>query len=771
MQALSTWPSRNESCLLPQLDIGLGSSSNLSTGRGRRKRLYLVNSVFHFRNRSSLLIFNGLDYLSSRTCFRGQNLDLRCDSFNEYSIYTTCNPKRGSLSATRALTCVLEEQAIDNHIVKENSVSFGGLPKESENESLDCVQLEEGVEDKILHPGNLDTDADLKGEKTNNEEQKIGVGKNSRVDVQALGLSLQFARTADDVEELLEDMGELPLQVYSSVIRGLGKDQRLDAAIALYQWLRRKSDDGNGAIRPNIFIYNGLLGAIKHAEKFDFVDSVLNDMTMEGIPSNIITYNTLMAIYIEHGREVEALGLFEELPKKGLIPTPASYSTALSAYRSLGDGFGAVKFFAEVKDKYKNGEMGKEADGEWEHEFPKFESFTIRICLWVMRQWLLKNENSCGDVLRLLMEMDKAGLQTGHAEHERLVWTCTHEKHYAVAKELYSRIRERDSDISLSVCNHVIWLMGKAKKWWAALEIYEDLLDRGPKPNNMSYELIVSHFNILLTAARRRGIWRWGVRLLNKMEEKGLKPGSKEWNAVLVACSKASETSAAVQIFKRMVEQGEKPTVISYGALLSALEKGKLYDEALQVWKHMVKVGLKPNLYAYTIMASIYTAQGKFNIVNSIIKEMETVGIEPTVVTFNAIISGCAKNSLGSAAYEWFQRMKGHNITPNEVTYEVLIEALASDGKPKLVYELYLRALNEGLNLSSKAYDSVVHCSQIYGASIDVNGLGPRPPEKKKKVHIRKKMSEFCNLADVPRRSKPFDRKEIYTVYSEVDHK
>ncbi|KAL3526126.1 hypothetical protein ACH5RR_014498 [Cinchona calisaya] len=116
----------------------------------------------------------------------------------------------------------------------------------------------------------------------------------------------------------------------------------------------------------------------------------------------------------------------------------------------------------------------------------------------------------------------------------------------------------------------------------------------------MSYELIVSHFNVLLTAARKRGIWRWGVRLLNKMEEKGLKPDTREWKAVLVAFSKASETSAAVQIFKRMMEQGEKPTVISYGygALLSAMEEGKLYDEAGQVWKHMVKVGVKPNLYA-----------------------------------------------------------------------------------------------------------------------------------------------------------------------------
>ncbi|GFP84977.1 pentatricopeptide repeat-containing protein at3g46610 [Phtheirospermum japonicum] len=296
--------------------------------------------------------------------------------------------------------------------------------------------------------------------------------------------------------------------------------------------------------------------------------------------------------------------------------------------------------------------------------------------------------------------------------------------HSAKTADDVEEVLKGKQKLPLQVFSTIIRGFGKekrldsAKKWWAALEVYEDLLDKGPKPNN------------------------------------------------------ASETAAAIEIFKRMVENGEKPTIISYGALLSALEKGKLYDEALRVWKHMVKVGVEPNLYAYTIMSSIYAGQGKFDIVDSIIREMVTVGVDPTVVTFNAIISSCARNSMGSVAYEWFERMKVQNVTPNEVTYEMLIEALANDGKPRIGYELYLRALNEGLELSARAYDAVVRSSETYGATIDVGALGPRPPEKKKKVQVqaRKNMSEFCKLADVPRRSKTFERSEIYMSQSEELH-
>ncbi|KAI3799223.1 hypothetical protein L1987_34513 [Smallanthus sonchifolius] len=574
-----------------------------------------------------------------------------------------------------------------------------------------------------------------------------GENKGKRFDTRALASSLRSAKTANDVEAVLGDKGDLPLQVYSTIIRAFGREKSVNSAIAVLEWLQMKKPG------PNLFIYNSVLGAIKQAEEFGHVERIMNDMVVNGVSPNVVTYNTLMGISLAQGDETKALELFNLIERKGLSPSPASYSTALLAYRRMEDGFGALNFYVEFRTKYQKGEIGKnDKSEEWEAEAKKLEDFVVRICYQVMRRWLVNSEDSSHKVLRLLTCMDQAGLETGRSEHERLIWACTREEHYSVAKELYNRIHENGSDISLSVCNHVIWLLGKAKKWWAALEIYEDLLDKGPKPNNMSYELIVSHFNFLLTAARRKGIWKWGIRLLDKMQEKGLKPGSKEWNSVLIACSKASEPSAAIQIFTRMIENGEKPTIISYGALLSALEKGKLYDEALRVWKHMIKMGVEPNAYAYTIMASVYAAQGKFNIVESIIREMPVSGVELNVVTFNAIITACARNNMSGSAYEWFQRMEVEKIEPNEVSYEMLIEALVKDGKPKLAYDMYLRARVKGLSLSAKAYDLLVEAARGGGVSIDLSLLGPPPPlpppESKTRAEISKDLSD---LGDVPK--------------------
>lgn len=717
MQTLGvcSWKGENFGCAL----------SDAFCAKRSRKRRLLGNLVGYGRVSGLWIDLNGSSSDGSGVC-SGNSRFLGATLFCGYtSTAVFRKPKKCSFGTSFALAWALEQQEIRSEFSDGNSNTINSELRETE------IAKSDGF---CMDGGNATGDNIDEEEKVVDGQNDGGVGEEdcSRVDVRSLAWSLRLAKTADDVEEVLKDKGVLPLQVFSTMIRGFGKDKRIDPALAVMEWLKRKKEETNGVIYPNLFIYNSLLGAIKQSEQFGELHRVMDYMSHDGVVPNVVTYNTLMAIYLEQGQTIEALNVLEEIRRVGLVPSAVSYSTALLAYRRMEDGIGALRFFTELKEKYLKGEVGKDDNEDWEKEFVKLENFTVRVCYQVMRRWLVKRENSSQKVMKLLSDMDRAGLQHGRAELERLLWACTREDHYVVAKELYTRIRERHSEISLSVCNHLIWLMGKAKRWWAALEIYEDLLDKGPKPNNLSYELIMSHFNILLTAARRKGIWKWGVRLINKMEDKGLKPGSREWNAVLVACSKASEASTAIQIFKRMIEKGEKPTIISYGALLSALEKGKLYEEALKVWDHMIKVGVEPNLYAYTIMASILTGQGKFKMVDAVIKEMSSLGIDPTVVTYNAIISGCARNGMGSAAYEWFHRMKVQNVPPNEVTYEMLIEALARDGKPRLAYELYLRAHNEGLNLSTKAYDAVVRSSQDYGATIDMGVLGPRPPKKPK---------------------------------------
>lgn len=561
----------------------------------------------------------------------------------------------------------------------------------------------------------------------------------TRIDVRRLARSLRECPTAESVGEVFSGFEELPPpQVYSSLIKSLGIDGKLDSCFAIVDWL--KANNNSSSSSNNVFVYNSLLGAVKTTREYGQVERVMEEMEEQGIHPNIVTYNTLMSIYMEQDRHHEALDMFDRIEHEGLVASPVTYSTALVAYWKLDDAFGALRFYVDSRPKFSTMKCPNE-------EVRKLERLIIRICYQLMRKCIVSAtmEASVGSIIKLVSELERANVPVGRVEFEKLVWACTQPAHYTIAKEFYQRIRELDDGaISLSVCNHLIWLMGKSKKWWAALEIYEDLLVKGPSPNNLSVELMMSHFNILLSSAGRRGIWRWGLRLIDKMQSKGLKPGTREWNAVLVACSRASQTKMAVQVFKRMIESEQKPTILSYGALLNALEKAELYEDAFSVWHHMSKVGVKPNLHAYTILISIYIGKGDLYKVETILNDMVSEQIKPTVVTYNAIISACGKRKLGRIGYEWFLRMKMNNVTPNEITYQVLIDGLSRDkvDSRRLLVEVFLQGRNLGFNLSAKTYNLALEGCR--GMDVDVSVLGCRPDEKKKQY--RKNLDSFGSL-------------------------
>ncbi|KAJ3671486.1 hypothetical protein LUZ60_007565 [Juncus effusus] len=600
------------------------------------------------------------------------------------------------------------------------------------------LKLHERKRSSVCTPKCLNSvSGDKKGEieETENQtDQNSKISKKGRVDCKALALTLHNAKKPEEISELLKDYPDLPIPVYSTLIRGLGMDKKLDAAFALFNWMKENEKS------PNQVIYNSLLTAIRLSKNYYKINSVIPDMKSEGIKPSIVTYNILMNIYIDQGKSHEVFDLISEIKLNGLIPSPATYSTILLAYKELNDANGALEFFIKLREKYQNGEFqnninNSEENYNWDHEFQKIEKSTLRIFQIILRKWISNDENGTINVLKFINNLDKYNIKPNGQFYEGLVWACTKEEHYTIIKELYKRIRENtinQTEISLSVCNHAIFLLGKSKKWWAALEIFEEMLDKGPKPNNLSFNLVISNFGVLLNAARKRGLWKWALQLLDKMHEKGLPLGKKEFNAVLIACSKAGETVVAVKVFGQMVDRGVKPEIHSYIALLSSLEKGKFYDKALHVWSHMCKVGVKPNLYACTILASIYAQKGEFDKVDEVIHEMELEKIGPSVVTFNAIISCCAKSRMGLVALDWFEKMKGKNVKPNEISYEMLIQALVKEGKSKLACQVYIEAISKGFRLGDKTCELVRDAARVCGFKGGLDELGFWDDEKRK---------------------------------------
>lgn len=159
MQALSVWPSKGVFWAVPQLDYNLGSSSIPSRRRGRRKLWNPEDPVCQYRRLALLWVSSSSRSDRVGVCCGSPKFDFGCGLLSGYSklkILLLCERKRGSFGASFALAWALEQQAIGNEFVKEDSNSIHSLAGNTETVDIDCLKV----------------DGARNGDENDNEEEK-----------------------------------------------------------------------------------------------------------------------------------------------------------------------------------------------------------------------------------------------------------------------------------------------------------------------------------------------------------------------------------------------------------------------------------------------------------------------------------------------------------------------------------------------------------------------------------------------------------------------
>ncbi len=455
------------------------------------------------------------------------------------------------------------------------------------------------------------------------EERKRKGDRDLTPTVRALTWAFRGAQGTPAIAAVLEDL-RFSISTFTSVIQKLGMEGNPQAAIALFRWLQEQQQEVDNSVEhqqslvvpnvepqqslvipnvdqqqsflvPNVYTYNSLLGALKANGCYDFAVRILGEMRDNGIAADLVTYNTVISMYDQLGQHEQALKVFEELKSLGMQPDLFTYRTLIQLLARCGKVEQALDIFCKLKKQQQEEDWVSESqEGSENHSRPELKrergqrqelaTFVVQMCYKRFKAWLADDSSTVRETAILGKRMKVAQVALDAKMCKNLIRACgQREIDHSLVKILYHSMREQHFPIGVSLCNQVIRVLGKGKKWWAALEVYENMMESGPLPEETTRRLLLSHFQILLNSARKRRIWKWALQLLDKMMEKGIEPDSFAWNAALIACGRANETASAVQVFQQMTEHGQKPGVVSYGALLSALEKGNLLENAEQV--------------------------------------------------------------------------------------------------------------------------------------------------------------------------------------------
>ncbi|KAK6927726.1 Pentatricopeptide repeat [Dillenia turbinata] len=139
---------------------------------------------------------------------------------------------------------------------------------------------------------------------------------------------------------------------YATLLKGLGKCQRIDEAFQLLESVEQGSAAGSAKLSAPLFY--GLLNALIEAGDLRRANGLLaryGFVLHECSSPSILLYNLLIKGYISTGRPQAALTMHDEIRRHGLRPDKLTYNTLIFACVKAENMVAAMQFFEEMKQK------------------------------------------------------------------------------------------------------------------------------------------------------------------------------------------------------------------------------------------------------------------------------------------------------------------------------------------------------------------------------------------------------------------------------------
>lgn len=170
-------------------------------------------------------------------------------------------------------------------------------------------------------------------------------------------------------------------------------------------------------------------------------------------------------------------------------------------------------------------------------------------------------------------------------------------------RKLLSEMRLRGVPRNLFVYNAAISALGRCGRDADA----EALLSIMTETDNLVPDAF--SFNTSISAYARHGKLEACRRILERMQESGVKPDQYTFNTMADAAAKLGDSTAAANIMAMMAEEGVAPDLVTFNSCLAACGRKGDLRRAKALLELMREDGLAPDQRSY---CAIISAAGRF---------------------------------------------------------------------------------------------------------------------------------------------------------------
>lgn len=295
-------------------------------------------------------------------------------------------------------------------------------------------------------------------------------------------------------------------------------------------------------------------------------------------------------------------------------------------------------------------------------------------------------------------------------------------------------------DASVHCYSTLIAALGRTGELERAHAVMSRMVQSGPAPNirviNALLGACVRQNN--LTAAEKLFSSLTGVRgegfaaFVTPATDAGVcvavQPDEYSFNIMINAYARTKQINQAFKMLLEMRRANCSPDRITYSTLIKAcVAKGQI-ARAIGLLDEMAQMGMS-DVFAYnTIMAGLAKMK-QWKQMNHFLLRMEEENLEPDLMSYSHVITACVRASRISEAKRHFSTMQDKGIVPNRQIYSTLMAGFGQLGALHEAQQLFKSMQERRVRPNEFTMSSLIEAYLKAGYAADALRLQERLPE------------------------------------------
>ncbi|KAB2626631.1 pentatricopeptide repeat-containing protein [Pyrus ussuriensis x Pyrus communis] len=414
----------------------------------------------------------------------------------------------------------------------------------------------------------------------------------------------------------------------------------------------------SGGFDSYVSVNNSL---VTYYSKNGFLEEAKQVFLVMGEVRDEVSWNSMIVAYGQHRQGLKALGLFQEMVRRGFNVDMFTLASVLTAFTCVEDLLGGLQFHAKLIktgfhqnshvgsgliDLYSKCAGGMAECGKVFQEIPFPD-----LVLWnTIISGYSQNDEFSEDALHCFRKMQRVGYSPDDCSFVCVISACSNLSSPSQGKQIHAL--EIKSDIpsnKISVNNALVAMYSKCGNLHDARRLF----DRMPEHNTVS-------LNSMIAGYAQHGIGIESLRLFEHMLQMDIVPTRVTFISVLSACAHTGKVEEGQKYFYMMKEKfGIEPEAEHYSCMIDLLGRAGKLGEAERFIETMpfcpgsigwatllgacrthgnielaVKASsqllqLEPlNAAPYVVLSNMFARAGKWEEVSTIRKHMRDRGVK-----------------------------------------------------------------------------------------------------------------------------------------------